>query len=76
MQLQSDIVSPFDGTIRHIAFQVGDTVNEGDAVFSIYVDGIEMDILAPACGFVERVEVGLFERVIAGMVLATINESG
>lgn len=74
MSITSDIISPFDGVIHRVNFQTGDTVKEGDVLFSISVKGVDMDILSPLDGRLDKIEVSIQDPVITGMILATITE--
>jgi biotin carboxyl carrier protein len=72
--LKTDIISPFNSTIDRIQHKLGDEINEGDVIFSIVVNGVKMDILSPACGKIQTIEVGPKEGVISGIILGTIEE--
>ena len=74
MSINNDIVSPFDGTINQIYFEIGDSVKEGDVLFSMLVHGVDMDILTPVDGQLHKIEVSLQDHVISGMILASIME--
>ncbi|HBZ79308.1 hypothetical protein NST23_21995 [Brevibacillus sp. FSL K6-0770] len=72
MGLKYDVVSPFAGTIERIFFQLSDSVQEGELLFTLAEGSRRMDILSPVTGSVEAIEVESGEPVIAGMILASI----
>jgi pyruvate/2-oxoglutarate dehydrogenase complex dihydrolipoamide acyltransferase (E2) component len=73
--LRFDVVTPFAGIIDKILFQLGNRVEEGDAIFTLKSNGVTHNILAPITGYPDTVEVDQGDVVIPGMILTSIVET-
>ena len=76
--MKKDVVMPKlgltmeTGTITGIFVKIGDTVNEGDKMFSIETNKLEESILAPASGKVVEIHCEEFDDVPVAEVVAVI----
>lgn len=66
------MITPFDGQIENVMYEIGELVEEGAPLFSLNVNGVTYFILSPISGYPASQEVEQGDTVIAGMILAAI----
>ncbi len=68
--------SVVEGTVSHWLCNVGDTVQEYDALLEVSTDKVDTEVSAPATGTLLHIYVAEGETVEAGTMLAVIGEPG
>jgi biotin carboxyl carrier protein len=70
-----EVNSPMPGKILGIKANVGDVVKKGDVILILEAMKMENEIVSPSVGTVASINVTSGQTVVAGDLLATLNEA-